>query len=146
MRTRGLGALLLGTWVWWALGWAVDLAGVSPIHWPSLFPRLLIEGIPATVGALTAGLMVLGSNQTHRLAWLFAATAAHSAIVAAAMPDLTARHGETLRQSRRVWDQTAPGTAAAPEDLEPGRTGGRFLIDPDRGWDHLSTPGIPDVE
>lgn len=125
VRARLFGALLLGAWGWWALGWAVDFSAVSPIHWGSLLPRFLIEAVPATVGACTAGLMVLGSPRARPLAWLFAVVAAHSAIMVVARPALTAERDETIDQSRTLWDERShaqAGSVAGEPDADGGRS------------------------
>lgn len=127
-RSRLLGAVLLGAWGWWALGWAVDLSLVSPIHWGSLLPRLMVEGVPATAGAVTAAFLVAGSPRTRFVALLCAVVTVQSALVAAAVPDLTTEYDETIRQSRWVWQHRADAPES-PREPEPGMADGRFHIE-----------------
>lgn len=130
-RSRLLGILLLGAWGWWALGWAVDLSTVSPLHWSSLLPRFVLEAVPATVGAVTAGLLVVGSPRARSLAWLCAVVTAHAVLVAAAVPDLADQRDETLREARALWPQRSPVSGA----------GGLAEPDPDR--ERLNADGTP---
>jgi|GEM_PF-5681463 len=111
----GVGLLLSGLWLWWAYGWAVDLAVVSPVHWPLLLPDLVLQMIPA---ALVAGTAVACLRNrpvaSARLAVLAVITALQSLLVSLAAPDLPGGHLVTVEESRGTWGWSPPLPSSTP--------------------------------
>ena len=62
---RALGYLLLAAASCWAAVASAELARLSPVLWPLVLPWLMVTGLPAAAGAVTATalLRTAGSHQ-----------------------------------------------------------------------------------
>lgn len=100
---RLVGVALFGLWFWWAYHRAIDLAVVSPVHWPLMLPQLVLEGIPAVIGAATASALVLVPRRSKPLAYLLCVSVVQSVVISAAIPNLERDYDRTIYESRSAW-------------------------------------------
>ncbi len=62
---RALGYVLLGAASCWAAVASAELARLSPVLWPLVLPWLVVTGLPAAAGAVTATALLRPSSRHH---------------------------------------------------------------------------------
>lgn len=97
-RLVGLG--VLASCAWWSWTSIEPLAFVSPVHWGLLAPQLAVALIPATLGAISGVLLVMGSRGGRILLLAFLFTALQATAVRVFNPGVTAMYQDTVERSR----------------------------------------------
>jgi hypothetical protein len=106
--TRAIGALILVACGWWALRTTADLQTVSLVHWPVLLPYLALSGVPALVGAFTAGALLFGKPGARALTLAFVLTLAQALAVANLAPEIPARYDQVVEQGKQLVRDSLP--------------------------------------
>ncbi len=112
--TRGIGGLLLVGCAWWSLGALTDVAAVSPVHWGLMLPHLAVAGIPAVIGLVTAGALLVGRSSMRALLLGLGISLVQAVAVSYAAPEIEQRYSETVGLARDLQRDSAFGLKRVP--------------------------------
>ncbi len=97
---RPIGAVMLAGALWWAGMTLLDLATVSPVHWPRLLPHIVVEAIPAATGALSGSLLLFRGRGARVLLTAFLLTLLQAFAASLFAPQLSVSYERTVAESR----------------------------------------------